>query len=137
MGDALAAVDLGTGKIALAISAGNQYSCALLEGGEVKCWGSNANGCLGLGDTMPRGSLPGQMGDALPSVSLGMGKPAIAVGASFSMFGDENHTCAVLQGGAVKCWGVNTYGQLGLGDTTTHGDEPGEMGDALPSVSLW
>ncbi|MDI1437455.1 DUF4215 domain-containing protein [Polyangium sorediatum] len=135
MGDVLPAVNLGTGNVAIAISAGNKHTCALLGGGEVKCWGSNASGQLGLGDTWGRGAMPGHMGDALPAVDLGAGKTAVAVAASSAGFG--YHTCALLQGGAVKCWGSNTSGQLGLGDTQNRGGGPGEMGDALPAVSLW
>jgi len=46
------------------------------------------------------------------------------------------HTCAILAGGNVKCWGYNAYGQLGLGDSTTRGTDPAQMGDALPEVEL-
>ena len=42
--------------------------------------------------------------------------------------------CARLSGGVVKCWGYGGY--LGLGDTATRGDNPGEMGAALPPVDL-
>ena len=42
-----------------------------------------------------------------------------------------DHTCAILEGGALKCWGRNADGQLGLGDLTNRGDGPGQMGDSL------
>jgi len=45
----------------------------------------------------------------------------------------------VLANGNVKCWGNNTYGQLGQGDTVDRGTgaatDPG-MGDALAPIDL-
>jgi alpha-tubulin suppressor-like RCC1 family protein len=46
------------------------------------------------------------------------------------------HSCALFSNGGVKCWGDNTYGQLGLGNTAALGDNPGEMGGELPWLSL-
>jgi len=130
MGDNLPAVDLGTGRTATAISIGGSHACALLDNKSVKCWGSNYNGQLGLGDTNYRGDAPGEMGDNLPAVDLGTGRTATAISTGGS------HTCALLDDKSVKCWGYNYNGELGLGDTNNRGDAPGEMGDNLPAVDL-
>ena len=98
-----------------------------------KCWGWNANGQLGLGDTLARGYRAGEMGANLPSVDLGAEWTVVevAVGAW--------HTCTRLENGAaraLKCWGRNYDGQLGLGNTDHRGDVEGDMGDSLPAVQL-
>ena len=113
-------------------SLGGAFSCAILYGGVVKCWGYNNYGQLGLGDSSNRGDGPGEMGDNLPVVDLGTGRTAKMIGASAG----GAHVCAVLDDDSVKCWGRNDYGQLGLGDTSNHGDGPGEMGVNLPVVDL-
>jgi len=136
LGALLPPVELGTGQTATAIAAGDAFTCALLTGGAVKCWGFNYSsaleqgGQLCLGDTLNRGDKPGEMGDALPAVSLGTGRFATALAAGSDM------ACALLDHGAVKCWGVNAFGQLGQGDTENRGDDPNEMGDHLATVSL-
>jgi alpha-tubulin suppressor-like RCC1 family protein len=130
MGAALPYVDLGTNVRATHLALGANHTCAALAGGGVKCWGANGFGQLGLGDTLTRGDVAGQMGDALPMVDLGSGQRAVSVAAG------ESHSCAVLENGGVKCWGYNATGQLGLDDTAARGDAPGEMGDALPAVSV-
>ena len=130
MGDDLPTVDLGTGRTATAIIGGYDNTCAILDGGDVKCWGSNTFAQLGLGDHDDRGDETGEMGDNLPTVDLGTGRTATAIAA------DDLFTCALLDNGAVKCWGNNAFGQLGLGDTARRGDGAGEMGDSLPAVDL-
>jgi alpha-tubulin suppressor-like RCC1 family protein len=124
-----AEIDLG-GEPVVAVAAGRAHSCALFDDGRLKCWGWNMFGQLGLGDTENRGDARGEMGDALPYVDLGEGRRATAVTLM------PGSTCALLDDGAVKCWGGNSVGQLGLGDAEQRGDEPGEMGDALPAVDL-
>lgn len=123
-------VDLGAGKVAIAVSAGDSHTCAALSDGSVKCWGSAAFGLLGLGNTQSRGDGPGEMGDSLPAVDLGPGAVAAGIAAG------SIHSCALLAGGSLKCWGFNGYGQLGLGDTQNRGDGPGEMGGSLPALDL-
>lgn len=130
LGDALPLVNLGADTSILAAALGSDHTCALLEGGAIKCWGHNDSGFLGLGDTERRGDRPGEMGDNLPAVNLGAGKTAVAIAVGYA------HTCALLDGGSVKCWGHNDSGQLGLGNTYRRGDNPDEMGDNLPAVNL-
>ena len=132
MGDDLPAVDLGAGRTAHAIAAhsGGASFCALLDNDTLKCWGENVFGELGLGDAIPRGSLPNQMGDNLPALNLGSGRTVRAVAAGVAA------NCALLDNGTVKCWGIDNYGQLGLGDAINRGGLPGQMGDNLPALDL-
>ncbi|MSP23798.1 MAG: hypothetical protein EXR75_01270 [Myxococcales bacterium] len=130
MGDSLMPVSLGTGMTAKAIAVGTWHSCAKLADDTVKCWGNNQNGQLGLADINARGDAPGEMGDMLPAISLGSGVTATTFTAG------HYNTCAVLGNGSVKCWGYNFHGQLGLGDVAQRGDDPDEMGDKLPAISL-
>ena len=132
MGDNRSVVDLGTGKTAVAISVGDDHNCALLSDGGVKCWGGNSYGQLGQGDTLTRGLAPGQvdMGDLLPAIALGTGEIVVGIRAG------EQHTCALLIQGRMKCWGWGESGRLGLGDTANRGDQPNEMGNQLPYTEL-
>ena len=134
-GDALAhsgavALDLGSGRTVLQVAAGTIYGCALLDNYEVKCWGGNNFGQLGVGDTANRGDDAGEMGDNLPAVDLGSSRTATQIAAG------HEHTCAILDNATVKCWGYNIFGELGLGDSAYRGDGAGEMGDSLSAVDL-
>ena len=130
MGDNLASIDLGSGRTATAIATGYVHTCALLDNASVKCWGYNEYGQLGQGSTSNLGDGSSEMGDNLAAIDLGSGRTATAISAGSS------HTCALLDNGAVKCWGQNNYGQLGQGSTSSLGDGSGEMGDNLAAVDL-
>ena len=47
-----------------------------------------------------------------------------------------HYLCALLSHGALKCWGYNYIGQLGLGDNQGRGHMPGQMGDSLMTLDL-
>lgn len=130
MGAALPFVNLGTGRTAKEIVAGNGFTCVILDNDQVKCWGQNFYGQLGLGNTTSRGTTPGSMGDSLPVVNLGTGRTALMLAAG------DSHVCALRDNNSVVCWGQNTYGQLGVSSTIASavGDAPAEMGDSLSAV---
>jgi alpha-tubulin suppressor-like RCC1 family protein len=115
-------VFLGAGRRAVAIGVGNAHTCAILDTGRVRCWGSGSTGQLGYGNTNPIGDneTPGSVGP----VDLGAGRRAVAISAG------DGHTCAILDTGAVRCWGSGFYGQLGYGNTSAIGDNetPGSVG---------
>ena len=99
--------DTGPGDKATWISAGGSHTCAVIEGGYVKCWGYGQFGALGYGltltdDTDADTSLP----STLPFVPVGAAVKEIDAGGY--------HTCALLENGDAKCWGYNASGQLGV-----------------------
>ena len=124
----LPSIDLGTGRTATAIAAGEYHSCALLDNASVKCWGNNNRGQLGINSSSHMGDDSGEMA-VLPSIDLGTGRTATAIDAGGS------HTCALLDNASVKCWGHNNSGNLGIDNNTNMGDDSGEMA-VLPTVNL-
>ncbi|MEM9517152.1 MAG: hypothetical protein AAGA42_20055, partial [Actinomycetota bacterium] len=112
------------------VAMGVQHVCARSAKGDVRCWGSNSSGQLGIGNTNDIGDNGGEMGNNLAPVDLGTDRTAAALAAGFS------HSCAILDDASVKCWGDNSFGQLGVGNTLHLGDNANEMGDNLPTVDL-
>jgi alpha-tubulin suppressor-like RCC1 family protein len=110
-------VDLGTGRTAVAVTTGDYHACAILDTGQLRCWGYNDDGSLGQGHANDIGDNPGE---TTVAVDLGPGRTAVAVDAG------SLHTCAILDDGQVRCWGDNDGGQLGQGNTDDIGDDPGE-----------
>jgi alpha-tubulin suppressor-like RCC1 family protein len=122
----VATVDVGTGRTAVAVTAGAAHSCVILDDGSVRCWGEGSSGQLGLGtsDDIGETETPG----SVPVVDLGPGRTAVAIAAGGA------HTCAVLDDGSVRCWGAGSSGQLGLASTVDIGDT--ETPGSVPVVDL-
>lgn len=83
------------------ISAGQWHSCAVLTSGAAKCWGDNSGGAIGDGSTAQRNT---------PVAVSGMNSPVASISAGWGQ------TCSVSTSGGAKCWGYNTYGDLGNGN---------------------
>ena len=149
MGNALVAVDLGTGLTAKSVLCGDEHTCAVLSDATIKCWGYNRKGELGQGNTDAIGDEVGEMGDNLAPVDLGTDGSGNNLTAKSLACGYQ-YTCAVLNDDTLKCWGRNYEGQIGekttfefgsdYGDYTRDdydiGDEVGDMGDNLARVNL-
>ncbi|MFA5743858.1 MAG: FG-GAP-like repeat-containing protein [Candidatus Nanoarchaeia archaeon] len=87
-----------------AIAAGNEFSCGLTVDGTAKCWGINTQGQLGNGSIGGRSYVPVSILDINKYVAITAG---------------YYHSCGLTVDGTAKCWGINTQGQLGIGNTTT------------------
>lgn len=85
------------------VSAGNGHVCAITAQDTVKCWGTNYTGQLGNGTQSPAVLVP------VDVLNL-TGIKRISSG--------DQHSCALTATGTVKCWGSNSFGELGDGTTT-------------------
>ena len=108
------AIDFGTGRTAVAVSAGDYHTCAILDNGDLKCWGHDYYGQLGNGGS----SNTDAYAPSSTAINLGTGRTAVAVSSGM------HHTCAILDNGDLKCWGYDYYGQLGDGGGNTNAHAP-------------
>jgi alpha-tubulin suppressor-like RCC1 family protein len=108
---------ISIGGPALQISSSGHRSCALLAGGEVRCWGLGSFGGLGYGnlDNIGDDELPSDVGP------VSLGGPAVEVVVGYAQ------TCAIRADGALLCWGRGDWSSLGYGNLENVGD------DELPS----
>ena len=114
-------VDLRIFSQATSVSAGYRHTCAVLSGGTVKCWGGGSYGQLGNGSTTSSQTTPVSVSSISTATSVSAG---------------DSHTCAVLSGGTVKCWGGGSYGQLGNGSTTSSQTTPVSVSSISTATSV-
>ena len=97
----------------ISIGPNGKHTCAVVDGG-VKCWGEGGGGRLGNGSSDDQSS-PVDVVSADGSSTPLSGVTAISAG--------NDHTCALLTSGGVKCWGLGDDGRLGNGSSDEH-DSP-------------
>ncbi|MBT4639257.1 MAG: hypothetical protein HN929_04130, partial [Chloroflexi bacterium] len=88
---------------AIQLSVGNDHACALLADRTIKCWGNGDTGKMGNGTSTTTNSSPVLVSDISTAIQVSVG---------------ISHACALLNDGTIKCWGVNSNGQLGNGTTS-------------------
>lgn len=97
---------VGTFDGVLQVVSGGDHTCVLEGDGTVRCWGDNFYQQLGTGG-----------GDRIAPVTIALPEKAVSV----QTHATGDHTCAILEGGTVWCWGAGTEGQLGRGPQTGGG----------------
>lgn len=141
------------------ITLGYKHACAILSGGGVACWGSNASAQLGSGTAAAQSATPVVVPDVSKAITISAGNSETCVvvadgtvrcwgklvdgsqsAASIAVPGLTNatmvsvgydHACVVLSNGKMSCWGDDTYGELADG-TTTSSSTPVMTKIALP-----
>ncbi len=85
------------------VVAGGAFACGLLGNRTVRCWGANT---------------VGQLGDGMLGMDHRTALPVSNLTTAIQLAAGTQHACALLDGGAVQCWGSNRQGQLGVGAVT-------------------
>ncbi len=84
------------------VAVGYNHACAITSTGSVKCWGDNSRGQMGDGTTTFRAQATAVIGLSAKVTQLAL---------------TYQSSCALLETGAVQCWGGNSQGELGVGQT--------------------
>ncbi|MBL7543905.1 MAG: hypothetical protein JNL11_08815 [Bdellovibrionaceae bacterium] len=87
------------GQRVSSLSSGIYYNCALLENGDVRCWGRNNLGQLGNGTTTDLYAPPTSTATALTG---------------FTQVSTGNESACGIKSNSIYCWGNSAYGQLGV-----------------------
>ena len=99
--------------VSIVTSSQSPFTCSLSNYGNVKCWGSNDYGQIGIG------VIGGQYSTPQKVIGISNAKQ-LALGAA--------HVCAIITDLSVKCWGNNGQGELGNNSTTTSSDPVSVLG---------
>ena len=95
-----------------AISAGDLHTCAILNYGNVSCWGRGVGSAIGIPLNNNDQNFP------RATNSLGVGRTAVNISLGYQF------ACVLLDNSLVSCWGDGNYGQMGNGNTAANNPTP-------------
>lgn len=122
LADAESPIDVPLGGAVTQVVAGLRHTCALLDDGRLRCWGDGVALGLDLGsDENVLEATPIELGER-EVVEVFAGPLA-------------KHSCALLDDGSLRCWGLDDHGQVGLGYISPQDPIEGPPGD-LPDVII-
>ena len=110
------------------IATGEGHTCAVHQDGTISCWGYNRVGALGN-----RQAYEDENFSTPTPVRVEGITDATAVTASSA------YTCALHRAGTISCWGNNSYGQLGSGQTSEELEEsavPVQVADITDATAI-
>jgi alpha-tubulin suppressor-like RCC1 family protein len=103
-----------------AIATGDRFTCATRrEDRRIVCWGSSADGRTGGGVDAVTATVPGDSPATTDTIALDLG---------------DAHGCAISGTSALRCWGGNDMGQLGI-DRISFTELPTAVSSGWRSVS--
>lgn len=100
--------DTGARLAAVQVATGLVHACALLNSGEVRCWGDNSSGQLGTGDTV-------QLSQDVDMYEVAKAKLPIK---AVDIAGGLTSTCVIGEDSNLYCWGSFDSTILPYDDTT-------------------
>lgn len=110
------------------LATGFRHACATSTDGRLRCWGANDAGQLGYGHMIDVGATPARTAQSEGDVPIDEPVEHVALG--------FDHTCVVLVGGRVRCWGLGGDGQLGYGDISSRGGTGATIPRLLSDIDI-
>ena len=101
-------VNVAANEIPVEVTVGQVTACALMESGNIYCWGSGYYGKMGNGEPWNDDYVNTEMRQVL--LPEGQGGQTVSI--------SGGHICTILDNGDVYCWGRGNQGQLGYGGTS-------------------
>jgi alpha-tubulin suppressor-like RCC1 family protein len=110
------------------VDTGEEHSCGVTSGRQLRCWGDGSNGKLGIND------LSGTAHNTAVTVLNGLGTGPLTGVVAVSV--SNSSSCSLMTSRQVRCWGSDFLGQLGNGTATGNRYLPVPVTNTLATANL-